>query len=64
MPPTTLNSEEPLCLLRLSLLLRGLNGHTVRSLLAELRSLLIKLGVLVELGLGVVRVFRHDFSFR
>ena len=27
-------------------------------------ALLAELGVLVELGLGVVGVFRHDFSFR
>jgi len=58
------DNRQGLCLLRLSLLLRGLNGHTVRSLLIELRCLLAKLGVLVELGLGVVVVFRHDFSFR
>ena len=58
------DNRQGLCLLRLSLLLRGLNGHTVRSLLIELGCLLAKLGVLVELGLGVVGVFRHDFSFR
>ena len=58
------DNRQGLCLLRLSLLLRGLNGHTVRNLLIELGCLLAKLGVLVELGLGVVGVFRHDLSFR
>ena len=58
------DNRQGLCLLRLSQLLRGLNGHTVRSLLTILGCLLAVLGRLVELRLGVIGVFRHDFSFR